>query len=468
MLRKLMIAIGAGLLLGGMGLAQGPAFGSWTGLIGPEVLDLGVNVVLDGTEEEPVGILDIPVQGLYDFALSDVEVDGTDVTFAMPGVPGNPVFTGSVEGDTMSGTFSQGGQDFEFLLERSDELPGAHSRPQEPEEPFPYLQEEVTVVSPAGDVTLAGTLSLPEGDGPHTALLFVTGSGPQDRDSFVFGHRPFLVLSDALVRAGYATLRLDDRGVGGSDGADHLASYADLTADGVAAVEFLAQRADIAEIGIIGHSQGGYLAPAIAAESDTDFIINLAGPAVGGLEVLELQNALIIEMSAPAGTPQEQIDYAVESQLTFLRHLNEFFVAGDLEGAEEFVRGIITPQLAATGLSGDELEEAVQIQLLASVTPSMASFVSFDPQPLLRELTIPILTVYGGLDVQVPARQSLDPLSEALEAAGNPDHTVLVIEDMNHILQPGETGNPEEYTLIETTIHAELFDALFDWLGERY
>src|SRR5690625_3972363 len=257
MFKKMIVTVGAGLLLGSLSLAESGPFGSWTGQIGPGVLDLGVNVVLEGTEEQPAGTLDIPVQGLIDFPLTDVEVDGNDVTFATGGVPGNPVFVGTVEGDSMTGTFSQSGADFPFELERTDGEPAGLARPQEPEGPFPYTEHEVSLVSPAGDVTLTGSLTLPEGDGPYTALLFVSGSGPQDRDSFVYGHRPFLVLSDALARAGYATLRLDDRGMGGSGGLDHEATFEDLTADGAAAVSFLRERPDIDVVGVLGRSQGG-------------------------------------------------------------------------------------------------------------------------------------------------------------------------------------------------------------------
>lgn len=467
MLKRMMITVGAGLLLGSLSLAQSEAFGSWSGQIGPGVLDLGVNVVLEGTEQEPSGNLDIPVQGLVGFELSDVTVDGNDVSFAMGGVPGNPVFVGTVAGDSMTGTFSQSGADFVFELERTDGERAGLVRPQEPQGPFPYAQEEVTVQSPAGEVTLTGTLTLPEGEGPFSALLFVSGSGPQDRDSYIFGHRPFLVLSDALARAGYASLRLDDRGMGGSEGLDHEASYEDLTADGVAGVQFLREHPAVSAVGVLGHSQGGYLAPVIAAETEVDFIISLAGPAVSGIEVLDLQNRLLAELSMPEATP-EQLDAALEGQLGLIYQLHEFFLEGDVETAQQYIRDLLTPDLQAAGMSEDEIEEIIELQLLASATPSMASFMTFDPQPYLRQLDTPILAVYGGLDFQVPAEQSVAPLEEALEVAGNPDVEIHLIEDMNHVLQPAETGGPAEYTLIETTVHPELLELLVDWLAERY
>lgn len=462
------ISVAAALLLGAS-LAQSNVFGYWSGDIGPGVLDLGINLAVDGTPEEPVVLLDIPIQGMFDYPLTDVVIDGNSLSASLPGIPGDPTLTAIAEDDAMTGTFTQFDQDFELNLVRSEEGSSQTGRSQEPERPLPYLEEEVTVLSPAGDVTLAGTLTLPDGDGPFTAVLFLTGSGAQDRDESLFGHRPFLVLSDALTRAGYATLRFDDRGMGGSEGADHLADYQDMTADGVAGVEFLSARGDIEAIGLIGHSQGGYLAPLIAAEADVDFIISLAGPAVGGHEVLLLQNRLLLEGTAPEGTPPEVIEAAVQEQLDFLDNLIATLQSDDSEAAEQVVRDRVIEQLGENhGLSDEQYEQVIEEQVLANTSPAMAAFMTFDPQPSLRETTIPFLAVFGGLDVQVDAEQSVGPLEDALAEAGNEDVTIVVIDDMNHILQPAETGQLDEYPVIETTIHDEVFDVLLDWLGDRY
>lgn len=461
-----LVSVAAALLLGSS-LAQSDVFGYWSGDIGPGVIDLGINLSVDGTAEEPVVLLDIPVQGLFEYPLTDIVIDGNSLSASLPGIPGDPVLSGTAEGEVLVGTFTQSGQELELSLVRSEPDAG---RPQEPERPFPYLEEEVTVVSPAGDVTLAGTLTVPEGDGPFTALLFLTGSGPQDRDEALFGHRPFLVLSDALTRAGYATLRFDDRGMGGSEGADHLADYRDMTADGVAGVEFLSARDDIGTIGLIGHSQGGYLAPLIAAEADVDFIISLAGPAVSGSEVLLLQNRLIIEGTAPEGTEPEAIEEVVQEQIDFLNSVIAALQAGDDARAQEIFRETVIRQLGENryGLSEEQFEQVVEEQVIANTSPAMTSFMTFDPQPSLRETTVPVLAVFGGLDVQVDAEQSVGPLEDALAAAGNEDVTVVVIDDMNHILQPAETGQLDEYPQIDTTIHEDLLATLLEWLSKRY
>ena len=213
----------------------------------------------------------------------------------------------------------------------------------------------------------------------------------------------------------------------------------------------------------------GLPAPVVAAETDIDFIISLAGPSVSGLEVLELQNRLILSSKLrPPGVSPEELEAAIEEQIAFLRELHGHFEAGDIDAAEALGRERIAEQLAGLELSEEEREQLTEAQLLGIATPSMASFMTFDPQPFLRQLDVPLLAVFGGLDIQVDAEQSIAPLEEALAAADTDDYTVVTIEDMNHLLQPVETGSLDEYILIETTIHPELLELLLDWLAERY
>jgi uncharacterized protein len=250
----------------------------------------------------------------------------------MPGVPGDPAFAGTLDGDRIEGTFTQGGQPLPFFLEREAEPTAL--RPQEPLPPFPYLEEEVTYAS--GDVTLAGTLTLPPGDARVPALLLITGSGPQDRDEEILGHKPFLVIADHLTRAGYAVLRVDDRGVGGSTGDDALATYDELLGDVLEGVALLRAhpRVDPDRVGLLGHSQGGFLAPAAAARADGDvaFVILLAGPAVDGFATLLAQNERIFELSMRTADPtvsDEAVAAAVAAQIDFLETLYAFLVADD-------------------------------------------------------------------------------------------------------------------------------------------
>lgn len=468
----------------GSALAQ-DAFGDWHGHIGPGILDLEVFVTLTGDEESAAGTISIPAQGAFDVPLGDVTVDGDQVGFAIAGIPGDPRFDGTVAADVMSGTFTQGGQPIPFLLERSSEGPAQLNRPQEPEPPFPYEETEVVFDSLDDStdepIVLAGSLVIPEGDGPFPAVLFITGSGPQDRNEDLFGHRPFLVIADHLARAGYASLRVDDRGVGGSSGSDAEATYDQMAADALAGVALLAGHPDIdpAAIGLLGHSQGGYLAPVVAGLSDdVAFVISLAGPSVTGAEVLLLQNRRVIETSPEAAElSPDELEAAIQSQLAFisglLDHLTGDDGAGaDLAAAEQHIRDYYAEQLAEVPEdarpSDEELEMIMQQVIDSTLTASMISFLQFDPQPSLEALAVPYLGIYGGRDVQVIAEQNEGPAAEALERGGNPDWTVLVLDELNHLMQPAETGNPFEYQLIEITVDPAVLELIKEWLAERF
>ncbi len=458
----------------GAAAAQPEAFGNWQGSIGPGSLNLEIFLVIEGDEAAPVATLDIPVQGLHGFPLSDVSVSGNDVGFRMDGIPGNPAFEGQVEGDTMGGVFTQGGQQFPYFLERTPEGPAELSRPQTPVLPYPYGELEVSFDSLDEGITLGGTLTLPEGDGPHTALVFITGSGAQDRDESLFGHQPFLVIADHLTRAGYATLRVDDRGVGDSTGSDADSTLQQFILDTLAAVQLLAERDDIGHIGLIGHSQGGLIAPEAANMSDdVSFVISLAGPGIRGFELLEEQNRrLIASQSAVMGVTDEAlIEAAIESQLDLLSAIRSYLVFGD-EGARAYLRSVIQAGYAelppAQQPEPEQLAGMIEAEVEALLSPSMVSFMMYDPQPQLRQLEVPYLGLLFGLDVQVPADQSEPLLLADLETGGNADHTVVVLDGLNHLMQPALTGDPSEYVQIETTVDEEVLALLTRWLDERY
>ncbi len=473
----IIVAIGIWIALG-QAMAQQPDLeGSWQGAIGPGVIDLGIDVVFSSGPDGLTATIDIPAQGLFDFPLGEVEQDGGRVRFVMPGVPGDPVFEGEGDSDRIDGSFTQGGASLPFFLERQDgeALGSADRRPQEPKPPFPYREEEVSYQSQG--LTLAGTLTLPEGDGPFAAALLITGSGPQDRDEEILGHKPFLVIADDLTRAGMAVLRVDDRGVGGSQGVDAQASFDDLVEDALAGVAFLAAHPEIdsGRIGLIGHSQGGYVAPGVAVASDlVAFVIMIAGPAVDGLEVLELQNDLYLR-DAFRSDPQADeatIEAAIAQQIAFLGRLRDHFAADDLEGAAEAVRAEILQSFATVPEeewpSDEYVEQIIQLQVAGTVNRSMASFMTFDPQPYLRQLRVPTLAIFGDLDIQVPASQSHGPMRELLAEAGNRDFSVVTFAGLNHLMQPAVTGSPDEYALIETTIDPIVLQTMRDWLAARF
>jgi uncharacterized protein len=449
--------------------------GVWRGSLGPGVIDLAIVVTfaLDDAGQ-PVGTIDIPAQGLIGYPLVAIRSEGGRTSFAMPGIPGDPTFDGVGSGDRLEGTFTQGGQVLAFVLERDFDEP-TPLRPQEPRPPFGYAIHEVEVA--AGEITLAGTLTLPEGEGMAPALLLLSGSGAQNRDQEILGHKPFWVIADHLTRAGFAVLRLDDRGVGGSGGSDSEASYDELVADALAGVAFLRAhpRIDAERVGLLGHSQGGYLAPVAAGvpESGVAFVILVAAPAVDGAAVLLAQNEAIITLGLRSADPDAAdavIAQVVAEQIAFLEALIPLVAAGDRAAVEALVAARLAAELAAVPASqrpdADAVAAIVAAQVEATVSPSFASFLAFDPRPHLEALTVPTLALFGGVDAQVLPEQNEAPMRAAL--AGHPDATVLLLAGLNHLMQPSVDGDPGAYGSIPVTFDPAALDAITRWLQGRF
>ncbi|WP_378732765.1 alpha/beta hydrolase family protein [Nocardia brasiliensis] len=426
-----------------------PTTGDWHGAI--EVpgrpTEVGVTFTDKGT-----ATIDIPTQGVTAVELKDVKSDRNEVSFAIADIPGDPKFRGVYDqgSDRITGDFVQGGQTFKLALQRGKVAPLA--RPQEPKPPFPYQSEDVTFRN--GDITIAGTLTKPEGKGPFPAVLLITGSGPQDRNEGLMGHKPFLLISDTLTKAGYAVLRTDDRGVGGTGGKLDDANYTDLSNDVAAGVGFLRGRSDIdpARVGLFGHSEGGYLAPLVAARPDSGvaFLILMAGPGVSGHDVLVEQTRLI---AAAGGAPAD----AIENQVRQTAELAALLKAGDLAGAKELARKQNEAEPAD--------RRAPESDVTAGITPYLAALVAYEPAPALSALRVPVLAFFGGKDLQVPPSQSEPAMRTAL--AANPDATVHVFPGLNHLMQPTETGFPGEYSTIETTVSPDVLSYVTGWLTQR-
>jgi pimeloyl-ACP methyl ester carboxylesterase len=439
--------------------------GHWEGTI--EVPGSPLSVVIDLAQggDGWSGTFGSPAQGVSGIPLEAVRVSGAEIEFAIADVPGAPVFKGKLTAGEISGTFTQSGQSFPFRLGR--ETSASPARPQESLGSLPYDEEPVTYAS--GDVTLAGTLTMPRGPGPFPAALLVSGSGPQDRNEEVFSHKPFLVLADALTRAGIAILRVDDRGVGDSTGSLAGVTTADLARDALEGVRVLANNPRIAsgKVGLIGHSEGAMIAPLAASESDgVAFVVMLAGPGVPGAEILSRQLELI---SRAAGLGEERIAAIVAEQ----RKLLELLATGaDRDRIRSQVRRLIVAQRGGT--EGDEVpsdttvEELVAAQMQQVMTPWLVYFLKYDPQATLRKIKVPVLALCGERDLQVDPKQNLPPIREALEAAGNPDVTVRELPGLNHLFQTATSGSPQEYYSIEETISPLALATIRDWILARF
>jgi uncharacterized protein len=409
-----------------------------------------------------------PDQGANDIPISSIDLKGEVLTFESKIIGAKYEGKKTKEGTGFEGQFTQGRLKVPLTLKKTDKLSVA-PRPQTPKPPFPYRSEDVTYENKAGGVTLAGTLTLPAGQGPFPAVLLITGSGPQDRDETILGHRPFLVIADALSRRGIAVLRVDDRGVGGSSGSGSSSTSDDFANDALAGVAFLKSRKEIdpAKIGLIGHSEGGLIAPLAASRSrDVAFIILMAGTGLPGTDILKAQGQLIAKAE---GASESGLKFARDSQQRlidiFLQENDEKVARTKLAAAmKEALAAMTDEEKKALGEAGSELSEAMTDRFNNAW---FRFFLTFDPRPTLQKVRCPVLAVNGEKDLQVPSKENLAEIGKALRAGGNPDVKTIQFPGLNHLFQPCKTGAPSEYAKIEITIAPEVLKAIGDWIVEQ-
>lgn len=362
-------------------------------------------------------------------------------------------------GTTIEGELDQGVK-LKLDLNRTEKVPTSN-RPQLPKKPYPYVEEDVTFESTTTGVKLAGTLTRPKGDGPFPAAVLISGSGPQDRDETLLGHKPFLVLADHLTRKGVAVLRYDDRGVGKSTGDFEGATSKDFADDAAGAVAFLKARKDIGKIGLIGHSEGGLIAPLVAAgNKDVGFIVLLAGPGLPGDEIVVAQSELI---ATAMGEKKDE----VARGLVLSRKL---FAAAKAGGTAKELEAVIAQFEKELTDEAEKKEFAKAKPLLTAKMKEISSpwykfFLGHDPRPVLAQVKCPILAMNGSLDLQVPCESNLAAIRKA--TVGNKDVTTKELPGLNHLFQTTKTGLPSEYGVIEETFAPAALDVLTDWLLKR-
>jgi hypothetical protein len=373
----------------------------------------------------------------------------------------------NVDGTEIDGRFKQRGRVTPLVFKKVARLPEGRKRPQEPKRPFPYKEESVTFENRTAHAKFAGTLTLPVAGARRPAVFLITGSGQQDRDESLAGHRPFFVIADYLTRRGIAVLRVDDRGVGGSTGDVAHATTEDFAGDALAAVAYLKSRADIdpQRIGLVGHSEGGLIAPMAAVRSrDVAFIVLLAGPGLPGDQILYLQQASLARQMG-ASTPVIVLNRVIEEVLlTAIKRgtdptvLNQRLKARSDDGR--------VPPLKKDKKPSDKAASAVD-QLSTLSSPWYRFFISYDPRPALKQVRCPVLALIGEKDFQVPPHENLPEIEKALRAGGNTDFTVRQLPGLNHLFQTCRTGNLDEYSRIEETFAPSALELMTNWICKR-
>lgn len=430
--------------------------GTWEG-----ALDVGgqaIRLIFDIQEEAGAltGMTYSPDQSPLGIPISEIEVTNERIVLEIAQIGGRFEGMLAVDQSTLTGELSQRGMTLPLTLTQADPAatPTDPARPQHPEPPYPYETREVTFTNETDHLTLAGTLTLPDADGPHPAVVLIGGSGPLDRDAEVFGHKLFLVLADHLTRQGIAVLRYDERGVGASEGTPWPAvTSAAFARDAAAGVRFLQAHPAIAAdaIGLMGHSEGGLVAPLVHTEhTPVAFIGLLAAPSVPGDELLEEQ---VVAIAAAQGLPDAMVPSTRASQRALLD-------AAKQAPAADTARVELRTALSAQGMS----EAQVQAQVEQLTSPWFSFFLTHDPQPALTQLDVPVLALYGSLDLQVPPAQNAGPMQAALDASSSAEATVEVMDGLNHLFQPATTGLPDEYVHIETTLAPAMLERLTAWI----
>ena len=447
----------------GQGIAGSGIEGSWMGKLDAGGIYLRVIFNLSVTGNDSLtATLDSPDQGVKGIKVGPVTLKGNEISIVAPLLLAE--YNGTVKNDTLiDGIFKQAGTSLPLILSKLREK-YTLKRPQEPVPPFPYTAREVTFPNQIAGIELAGTLTVPKGEGPHPAVILITGSGTQNRDEEILGHKPFLVIADHLTRNGIAVLRYDDRGAGRSKGSPLNATSADFASDAEAAFRFLKSEKmiDSSFIGLAGHSEGGFIAPmAASANPEIAFIISLAGTGVRGDRVLHRQN---LDISLESGAPRKETDEAITVNKKLFRILVR---ETDNNEAERKIVEKYRSILEKSGTSPEETEKGIG-RLKAGLNPAsydwLRFFIKTDPALYWKKVKCPVLAINGDKDLQVNAGINISSIERALHSGGNNKVTVKIFPGLNHLFQPTSTGLPAEYGEIEETISPEVLQFMSDWI----
>lgn len=389
--------------------------GSWVGKL--NVGSMSLNVVFNftkGADGKLACTMDSPDQGAKNIPAEVVSGDLAKLKVAVTMI--GATYEGALVDDEIKGTFAQNGFSFPLNLKRGKvEM----KRPQEPKAPFPYTTEEVSFSNDKANAVLAGTLTYPVGYDSKSSVpvvIMVSGSGLQDRDESLFGHKPFLVIADHLARHGIASLRYDDRGFAKSTGDVSQATTADFMQDAAAGVAWLrSQGKKFSNVGVIGHSEGSTIAFMLAAKGKVDFIISFAGPGAKGDTIL-------------AGQMNAQLEQSGSSKRV---------TASD-----------VRKQIAATGRAWEKY------------------FIDYDPQTDISAVHCPVMAVNGSKDFQVTPELNFSAIERLLP--NNPKNLLKRYDGLNHLLQHCTTGYPNEYGQIKETISPEVLSDMAEWINKFF
>lgn len=449
--------------------AQNGIIGHWDGKLtfGSTTLKIVFHFSTDSTNTL-TGTLDSPDQGAFGIKIDSIDTSGNKLTIIMKALAAK--FNGDIlpSGQIINGLFTQGTSSLPLELRKTENVQTKLNRPQEPQKPYPYIETEVVFENIKDSVKLAGTLSTPATGTKFPAVILISGSGPQDRNEELLGHKPFLVIADYLTRNGIAVLRYDDRGTAKSTGMFRTATSFDFAEDAKAAVEFLKNRPEIDanKIGLIGHSEGGLIAPIVAVESkDVDFIILLASPGLPGDEIILLQSELISRAEGASEKMIELDNRVTERIFSVLKSTTDSATAKTetMKIFGEYKEALPDSERAKPQYADAFFEN----QFKTFNSPWFRTFISYNPVENLEKVKCPVLALIGGLDMQVPPKENLAKIETSLKKAKNKNFIAKEMPGLNHLFQQAKTGSPSEYVKIENTIAQEALDEILSFIKKQ-
>ena len=438
--------------------------GVWNGILKVQGMQLSLVFNIKKTEKGFASTMDSPDQKAFEIPVTTTNFENSKLSIAIANA--GIEYEGILGTDgIIIGTFKQSWQSFPMNLSKAKVEKEIIKRPQEPKKPYSYYTEEVVFENKVANVNLAGTLSLPTKEGVFPAVILITGSGAQNRDEELLGHKPFLVIADYLTKNGIAVLRFDDRGTAMSKGDFKTATTLDFATDVEAAIQFLQTRKEIDQkkIGLIGHSEGGIIAPMLANKSkNVSFIILLAGTGIPGDELLLLQQELIGRAS---GISDEDL------KKSKISNTEVFKIVKTATNSEQMVKEIteyITKSIKSDSDSkipdGITKSDFIGMQVSQITNPWMQFFIKYNPAQALEKVKCPVLALNGDKDLQVPSKVNLEAINKALVKGGNKKVTIKELPNLNHLFQECKTGSPQEYSEIEQTFSPSALTEILNWI----
>jgi len=438
--------------------------GEWNGMLKVGGMQLRLVFHITKADAGYSATMDSPDQGAKGIAMSKATFENKVLNIEMAAA--RIEYTGTLnDSGVVVGTFKQAGQSFPINLSRKATEKVVIKRPQEPTKPYPYYSEEVTFVNTKDSITLAGTLTLPNKTGKFPVVVLITGSGPQNRDEELMGHKPFLILSDYLTRNGIGVLRYDDRGCFESKGNFAKSTSFDFATDVESAVNYLKTRKEIdpKHIGLIGHSEGGIIAPIVAANNKSvNFIVLMAGTGVSGGDILLKQQE---DIGRITGIEESNIKLTREINQDVYQKILQITDTAKLSTELTTYLKSRIKDIPAKDIPKDmKVEDMINSQLKAILNPWMLNFIRYNPATILEKVTCPVLAINGSKDLQVCSKINLPAIENALRKGENKLYTIKELPGLNHLFQECKTGAPAEYAEIEQTMSPVVLEIITNWI----